>query len=116
MRGGEFPLPRDYDLDVLGAISIAGTGIGASQSGAAAFTGGGSNVVPSELIVLRKLPGNRQIAIRVDVTRAINNPQSRLLVKAGDTLILRYKPQEEIVNFAVGTFFTYGIRQLFSGR
>ena len=117
LRGGEFPLPRDYDLDVLGAISIAGTGIGASQTGATAFSGGGgSNVVPSELIVLRKLPGSRQIAIRVDVTRAINNPKSRLLVKAGDTLILRYKPQEEIVNFAVGTFFTYGIRQLFSGR
>ena len=33
-----------------------------------------------------------------------------------EALILRYKPQEEIVNFAVGTFFTYGIRQLFSGR
>jgi protein involved in polysaccharide export with SLBB domain len=116
LRGGEFPLPRDYDLDVLGAISIAGTGIGASPTGAAAFTGGGSNVVPSELIVLRRLPGNRQLAIRVDVTRAINSPQSRLLVKAGDTLILRYKPQEEIVNFAIGTFFTYGIRSLFTRR
>jgi hypothetical protein len=63
--------------------------------------------------LLRKLPGNRQIAIRVDVTNAINNPQARLLVKPMDTLILRYKPQEELANFSIAAFFTYGIRALF---
>lgn len=114
LAGGEWPLPRDYDLDVLGAISIAGTGIGANRQAMGNPLGGTSSVVPSELIVLRKLPGNRQIAIRVDVTRAINDPRSRLLVKSGDTLILRYKPQEELANFAIASFFTYGIRSLFS--
>jgi hypothetical protein len=30
-----------------------------------------------------------------------------------DTLILRYKPQEELANFSIAAFFTYGIRALF---
>ena len=28
LPGGEWPLPRDYDLDVLGAIAMAGQGAG----------------------------------------------------------------------------------------
>jgi len=47
------------------------------------------------------------------LTTAINDPKSRLLIAPGDTLILRYRPQEELINFASGTFFTFGIRELF---
>ena len=113
LGGGEFLLPRDYDLDVLGAVSLSGTnvGVGRQQGGLIGSAGGG--VPPSNLIILRRIPGGRQIAIRVDLTDAINNPASRILVKAGDTLILRFKPQEEIVNFALNTFFTFGVRELF---
>ncbi len=113
LGGGEFPLPRDYDLDVLGALSIAGAGIGFGRSvGGGAFSALAS-VPPNELIVLRRIPGNRQLAIRVDLVQAINDPKTRILVKPGDTLILRYKPQEELVNFGIGTFFTFGLRNLF---
>lgn len=111
--GGEWPLPRDYDLDVLGAIALSGSSIGIGQRQQASFLGGLQGVPASELIVLRKLPGNQQIAIRIDINRAINNPRSRLLVKAGDTLILRYKPQEELTQFGLVTFFTYGLRGIF---
>ena len=112
LGGGQFLLPRDFDLDVLGAVSLSGTNlaIGRNTGGIAGSIGG--NIPPSNLIVLRQIPGNRQIAIRVDLTDAINDPASRLLVKPGDTLLLRFKPQEEIVNFALQTFFTFGIRQL----
>lgn len=115
LGGGEFLLPRDYDLDVLGAVSVSGATFGSSQAnGGSSFTRAlGSSVSPTNLIVLRKLPGNRQLAIRVDLAKAINDPSQRILVKAGDTLILRHKPQEELVNFATITFFTYGVRRLF---
>ena len=112
LGGGEWSLPRDYDLDVLGAVSLAGTSVGASGGGGV-VGGAASTLPPTELIVLRKLPGNRQIAISVDLTQAINDPRSRLLVAPGDTLVLRYKPKEEVMNFAISTFFTYGIRELF---
>lgn len=119
LGGGEYPLPRDYDLDVLTAMSIAKQGYGAIQqnmNGGGGFNGVAQsigNIPPGQLIVLRELPGNRQVAIEVDLTKAINNPKSRILVAPGDKLILRHKPLEEVMNFGLGTFFTYGIRQLF---
>ena len=117
MGGGEWPLPRDYDLDVLGAVAIAGTGVGVSQGIArGAFGSGAALVEPTELTVLRKLPGNRQIAIRLNLNQAVNDPRARLLVAPGDTLILRYSPEEETLNFATSVFFTFGIRELFRSR
>ena len=55
-------------------------------------------------------------AIEVDLTRAINDPRSRPLVQAGDTLILQYKCEEELLNFGIATFFTFGIRELLRGN
>jgi hypothetical protein len=69
-------------------------------------------VPPGQLFILRKTPCNDQIIIAVDLPRAIRDPASRPLVKADDTLVLQYKPSEEILNFGLGTFFTYGIFQL----
>jgi hypothetical protein len=112
LRGGEYPLPRDYDLDVLGAIALTGGSIGAPNLGGI----GGGNFVngapPQQLIVLRKTPCNGQVAIEVDLHRAINDPSYRILVQPGDTLILRYRPVDEAINFGLGTFFTYGIAEL----
>jgi hypothetical protein len=119
LGGGEFPLPRDYDLDVLTAVARSGQSIGINpaqrQGGGGLFAAAGA-VPPSDLIVLRPLPGNRQIAIEVDMNEALNNPRSRILVRSGDTIILRYKCKEELINFGMATFFTFGIRELFSGN
>lgn len=113
LQAGEFPLPRDYDLDVLSAISLGGTGIGTAQQ--TGLVGGAvQRTQPTELIVLRRIPGQRQLAIRIDLNDAINDPRQRLLIKAGDTLLLRFKPQEEILNFASATFFTFGLSRLFN--
>ncbi len=113
LNGGEFPIPRDYDLDVLAAISLAGGGFGTGQR-TGLLGGAAQNVPPTELVVLRRIPGDRQLAIRIDLNDTINDPRQRLLVKAGDTLILRFKPQEEAVNFVSNLFFTFGVRQLFN--
>ncbi len=112
LGGSERPIPRDYDLDVLQAVSLAGAGIAAGQR-TGLVGGAAQNVPPTELIVLRQVPGRRQIAIRIDLIEAINDPRQRILVKAQDTLILRFKPQEEILNFSSNLFFTFGIRELF---
>jgi protein involved in polysaccharide export with SLBB domain len=113
LGGGEFPLPRDYDLDVLSAVSLTGRGVAAAQQTNLGGLGGAvQSVQPTELILLRRIPGDRQLAIRIDLNDAINDPRQRILVRAGDTLILRYSPQEEVLNFASATFFTFGLRQL----
>jgi len=119
LPGGEFPLPRDYDLDVLGALAIVGSGVATAGSvppmgGFSTSTLGAAS--PSQLFILRKTPCRGQVTIAVDLNRAINDPRARPLVQAGDTLILQYKPEEELLNFGLGTFFTYGIRELFRSR
>ncbi len=120
LPGGEFPLPRDYDLDVLGAMAIAGQGIGSAQAGGnsqrGGIGGGFTSVPPGLLYILRKTRCNGQIAIEVDLTQAINDPRSRPLVQPGDTLILQYKCEEELLNFGIGTFFTFGIAELLRGN
>ncbi len=120
LPGGEFQLPRDYDLDVLGAISIAGGSIGSSGGGGQ--RGGGfspqsfSGLPPGQVYILRKTRCNGQVAIEVNLSGAINDPRQRPLIQPGDIVILRYRCEEEALNFALGTFFTYGIAQLFQQR
>lgn len=123
LPGGEFLLPRDYDLDVLGAIAIAGGTIGGmggqgGQGGMGGRMGGGGiqPVPPGMLYVLRQTRCNGQVAIEVDLAKAINDPRQRPLVQPGDILILQYKCEEDLLNFGSTTFFTFGIAELFNQR
>ena len=129
LGGGEHPLPRDYDLDVIGAMSMVGGqalslsgggGRGGGRGGGGGFGGGGGagmvgGVAPGQLYIIRKTPCGDQITIAVDMVRALRNPRSRPLIQAGDMLWLQYKPSEEILNFSLGTFFTYGISEVLGG-
>lgn len=115
---GQWPIPRDYDLDVIGAIALAGGGV-ASQRG----VGGGGlgvqsigGVPPGRLYILRRTPCKGQIAIEVNLAKALNSPATRPIIQPGDTLLLQYRPIEEALNFGLGTFFTFGIQQLFQRR
>ena len=123
LAGGEHILPRDYDLDVLGAMALAGGNLGGAGGptgrglGMGGMGGGiATGVPPGVLYVLRKTECDGQVAIEVDLAKAINDPRSRPLVQPGDILILRYKPEEELLNAGVGTFFTFGMAELFRGR
>jgi hypothetical protein len=122
MPGGEHRIPRDYDLDVLTAMALSGGGISRSQNngmGGGGFGGLGGligQVPPGMLYVLRKTPCNGQITIAVDLARANVDPRERILVQPGDILILRYKPSEELLNFGLGTFFTFGIQYALNNR
>lgn len=112
LQGGDNLLPRDYDLDVLAAVSVAGgqiasggTGIGRGGVGGGGGGGGGGQgsvgKPPSKLIVLRKLKCGGQIPIRIDLNKALIDPQSRILVQPEDTLILKYTIKEELFNAAL---------------
>jgi hypothetical protein len=115
LPGGEHLLPRDYDLDVLAAIAVAGGPVGGAgsglsgiggQGGGGGFGGGGGGtrggLPPTNLIVVRKLPCGGQVPIRVDLKKALLDESERILVQPGDTLILRYTLCEEIYNTALG--------------
>jgi protein involved in polysaccharide export with SLBB domain len=112
LHGGEHLLPRDYDLDVLGAIAVAGgpvgaagTGLGAvgGRSGSAGISRGGPILGknPSKLLVVRKLECGGTLVIRVNVNRALTDGSQRILVQPEDTLILQYTVAEELYNAAL---------------
>ncbi|HET6425638.1 MAG TPA: polysaccharide biosynthesis/export family protein [Planctomycetaceae bacterium] len=115
LGGGQHPLPRDYDLDILGAVALAGGPMGGTGTGIRGFgaMGGGGGFggnragglfPPSHMIVLRKLPCGGQIPIAVNLNRALVDPGHRILIQPEDTLILRYTFQEEILTLASSLF------------
>lgn len=115
LGGGKHPLPRDYDLDVLGAIAEAGgpiAGGGGGRGNSAFRTGGAGNLVsPTQVIIVRTLPGGGQIPIKVDLRQALVDSSERVLIQPGDVVILKYKPQEFIANAILGSV---GVNFLFN--
>lgn len=98
LRGGEFPLPRDDDLDVMQAIARAGGNTQGLDLGFGGVGGGtGGLVPPSWAIVLREIDG-RQIQIKCDLRRALVDDRERIKIQGNDYIILAYKPHEVFLN------------------
>jgi protein involved in polysaccharide export with SLBB domain len=108
---GEFILPRDYDLDVLEAVTQAhgplfNGGVNFNNLNGNIFAQGMGFPSPSLLTVIRKTPGCGQITIRVDLNRAAIDPRERVLVKPGDFLILQETTGEAFTRYVIQTFRT----------
>lgn len=106
LGGGQYTLPRDYDLDALGAIAVAqGQRSGGGSSRATQSQGGQSalnadvSISASQLIVLRPLGDGTQLTIQVDLYEAIRNPNERIIIQPGDYLILQYTRGEAVMAF-----------------
>jgi len=106
LKGGQFPIPRDYDLDVLGAMAMAGGSIAAAAGGSGIDgigTGVGSIFPPTRVLVLRIVDG-RQSAIEVDLKQAMRDPGQRILIEPNDLIVLEYRPTEVVMNTILSTF------------
>ncbi len=106
IEGGQFPIPRDYDLDVLGAIAMAGgsiaagAGSGTTQGGFGGNSGMGGLFPPTRVIVLRTVHG-QQTAIRISLRRAMRSPRERILIEPNDFILLEYTPIELALNLVL---------------
>lgn len=47
-------------------------------------------------MILRKVPGHDQIAIRVDLNQTLEDPTQRIIIQPKDTIIVRYTFSEEL--------------------
>ncbi|MBS0209181.1 MAG: polysaccharide biosynthesis/export family protein [Planctomycetes bacterium] len=125
LYGREILLPRDYDLDVLGAIAMAGASIGSGPTSGSGGTspvmgGGGGNlssarglIPPTQIIVVRKTKGGYQIPIKVSTTTALSNPGERILIQPGDLIILQYTTAELIGNILLNNIqFNYFLNKI----
>ncbi len=106
LPGGQWPLPRDYDIDVFQAIAMAGgniSGSAGSRDDGGLFRGGSAAGIfpPTRVIVVRELCGE-QIPIEINLHRALTDPGERIRVHPGDFILLEYTPMELAGNIALG--------------
>lgn len=104
LGSGQFPLPRDYDLDVIQAIALVRGPL--VNGGFSQNFGGGNTVIagvgqpsPSLVTVLRKTSTGRQVPIRIDLNLALKDPRERLRIQPGDFLVMQEKPYEAVVRY-----------------
>lgn len=104
INGAEIPMPRDHDIDILEAISMANASVG-GQGGAGQIVTSGAGVgrilPPTRAVVLRKVSNGQQVAIRVDLERAVRDVKQRIIIQPGDFIMLYYKPGETFLNSAL---------------
>ena len=106
---GEYLLPRDYDLDVLEAVAyVRGTLLNGSFGGnnlnGLLIQPGIGNPNPSSLTIVRRSPNGGQIPISVDLNRALRDPRERIIIQAGDVLILQETAGEAIARYIADVF------------
>ena len=114
LEGGRFPLPRDYDIDVLEAIAMTGGSV--SSSAGSGNTGGFSgigNILPATQVTVLRKCGCEQVAIDVDLRYALAQPCERVIIQPGDLIILEYRKNELATNTLVSIFQFGGIFNLF---
>jgi protein involved in polysaccharide export with SLBB domain len=112
LPAGEFILPRDRDLDVVQAIMqvrgpIINGAFGTNSLSGTLIQPGIGNPSPTLVTVLRKTCKGEQVAIRVDLGRALQDPRERLKLQAGDMIFLQEKPSEAMTRYFTQTFFNF---------
>ncbi len=117
LPAGEFPLPRDYDLDALEAVLQVGGplingGFNVDNLRGATIAEGLGSPSPKLLSVLRRLPDGRQVTIRVDLHRAARDPRESLILVAGDVLVLQETPGQAVTRYFSQVFDLSIISQL----
>jgi hypothetical protein len=110
LNGQQVFLPRDYELDVLGAISMAGgsptgpPGSAASSLFGKIGSGPGAILPPTRVLILRKVPGGDQITIHVDLKKCIHDRKERIPIRPGDVILLQFTPGEIVGNYFLNLF------------
>jgi hypothetical protein len=127
LGGGEYQLPRDRDLHVLEAVSIAQSRVGGGGSGPMTSAGGVSalnadvTISPSRVIIRRRLEDGRIVPIEVDLYRARLKPEEDIILQPRDLVLLQYKCGEATLAFIerhllAGALFGVAAAQLTTGE
>lgn len=116
LRAAQVPLPRDYDLDVVAAVALAGGSIAATptSSGQGSHGAGvGTICPPTRIIVTREIDGETRL-IKISLKDALKDSRQRILIQPNDLLTLEYTEWEAMVNTVISTFtFNVSVNQLF---
>jgi len=114
LPSGEHVLPRDRDLNVVEALAqvrgpLLNGAYGTNTLAGNLIQPGIGQPSPNLLVVLRPVAGAGQVPIRIDLNRALQDSRERILVKAGDVLILQETPSYALARFASQTLVNFNI-------
>jgi hypothetical protein len=109
LGSGQYPLPRDYDLDVIQAIAtvrgpLINGGFSQGAFGGQSQIGGIGGPNPSQVTVVRQTGTLGQIAIRVDLNKAFRDRRERIRLLPGDILVLQETSEEAITQYLIQAF------------
>jgi protein involved in polysaccharide export with SLBB domain len=109
LGAAQIPLPRDYDLRVIEAITqVRGPLINGSFNQnafvASAVNTGIGNPNASLVTVVRRLPNQQQIRIRVDLNEAFRDLRENIIIQPGDIVVLQERPGESLARYFTQTF------------
>ncbi|MBA4189734.1 MAG: hypothetical protein C0467_17245 [Planctomycetaceae bacterium] len=115
------PVPRDSDLRVTEAIMLVrgpliNGGFNQNQFTASSVNTGVGNPNPSLVTVIRRLPNDQQILIRVDLNVAFRDLRENIIIQPGDTLVLQERPSESFTRYFTQTFRLNTTVQTIQGR
>ncbi len=110
MPTSEVGLPANYDLTVIEAVirargPIINGGINSSNLNGNIVGSGTGNPSPSQLSVLRQLPGGQQINIQINLNEALRDPRQNILVQADDILLLQESRDEAFTRYFFNSVF-----------
>jgi protein involved in polysaccharide export with SLBB domain len=109
MGAAQIQLPRDYDLRVIEACAqVRGPLINGSFNQnafvAQAVNSGIGFPNASLVTVVRRLPNQREIRIRVDLNEAFRDPRENILILPGDIVVLQERPGEALTRYFTQQF------------
>jgi protein involved in polysaccharide export with SLBB domain len=109
LGSGQYPLPRDYDLDVIQAIAtvrgpLINGGFSQGAFGGQSSVGGIGGPNPSQVTVVRQAGALGQIPIRVDLNKAFRDRRERIRLLPGDILVLQETSEEAITQYLIQAF------------
>ena len=113
LDGGRYPLPRDYDIDVLEAMALAGGNGSAAAGSGGGGRGGLSSLLPATQVTVLRKCGCEQVAIDVDLRYALSDPTERVIIQPGDLIVLEYRKPELFTNSLLSVFQFGGFFALF---
>ncbi len=103
LPGGQHPLPRDYPIDILEAIAMAGASVGQSLGGSGPSSGVNTGTFPATKATVLRRRGHQQIPIEVDLRRAFHDPRERIQIEPGDFISLEYRGTELVSNLLMSS-------------
>lgn len=106
---GQYPLPRDTDLDVVEAIMqvrgpLLNGGFGQAQFVANVINPNLGTESPSLITILRQTASGQELPIRVDLNNAMKDPRERILIQPGDIIVMQEKPGESVARYMTQRF------------